>query len=108
MRTPDTPRRAEPRNNDTDKSGAADQPKKRLPPYITDPDRWKKRPNRFNRREVERALLAGTAAGAERVELNPATGIYTFVLPGKSDAAASGKNPWDEVLTNAADQKRPT
>ena len=50
------------------------------------PDRWKKPrgPNRFTEREVARAGRAGKAIGAERVELDPATGVFTFVLPGKS------------------------
>jgi hypothetical protein len=62
--------------------------------------------NRFRERELARAVRAANAGGAERIELDPASGIITVILPGKSGEAASGKNPWDEVLNNAADDKR--
>ena len=93
MPAPSTPTCADepkkPRNklNDADKSGAADQPKKCLPLYISDPDRWKKSPNRFNQREAERLLRAAKAEGAHSVKVDPATGIYTVILPGGADAA---------------------
>jgi hypothetical protein len=50
-------------------------------------------------------VRAAAAAGAEGLELDPKTGVYRVVLPGKG--ARADRNPWDEVLNNAADQKRP-
>ena len=49
------------------------------------PDRWKKPrgPNRFTEREVARAGRASKAIGAERVEVDPATGRIAIILPGK-------------------------
>ena len=62
--------------------------------------------NRFNQREVARALKAARLAGenVDRVEIDPASGKISVVL-GKP-AEASGNNSWDEVLTDAADEKR--
>ena len=82
MPAPSTPadQPKKPHNNDKPSSAPAEAPKKPLPLYITDPDRWKKRPNRFNQREVERAGRAGKAIGAERVEVDPATGKISIIL----------------------------
>jgi hypothetical protein len=46
--------------------------------------------------------LAGESV--ERVEIDPASGKISVVLatPGEE----SGRNSWDEVLTDAADEKR--
>jgi hypothetical protein len=65
--------------------------------------------NRFNSREVARALKAARLAGErpERVEIDPATGRTTVIIAQSSDAA-SNTNQWDEVFGNDADQKRPT
>jgi len=62
--------------------------------------------NRFNQREVTRAVRALRLAGesVDRVEINPRSGKISLVL-GKP-AEASGNNSWDEVLTDAADEKR--
>jgi hypothetical protein len=57
------------------------------------PDRRKKPRglNRFTEREVARAGRAGKAIGAERVEVDPATGRISIILPKSGrDAAASG------------------
>ena len=40
-----------------------------------------RRKNRFNEREVARAGRAGLAVGAERVEVDPATGKISIILP---------------------------
>jgi len=46
-----------------------------------------RRKNRFNEREVARAGRAGKAIGAERVEVDPATGKISIILPtGKGTA----------------------
>jgi len=62
--------------------------------------------NRFNQREVTRAVRALRLAGesVDRVEITPRSGKISLVL-GKP-AEASGNNSWDEVLTDAADEKR--
>jgi hypothetical protein len=44
--------------------------------------------------------------GIARVEMKPDGTV--IAIPGKSSANSTEANPWDEVLTNAADQKRPS
>src|SRR5262245_11196868 len=91
---------------------APDTPADKPNPTNT-PDKTKRPPsprrrkNRFNEREVARAGRAAKAIGAYGVDIDPATGKLSIVIakPGEADAADS--NPWDEVLTNAADEKRP-
>jgi hypothetical protein len=65
--------------------------------------------NRFHEREVARALRAARAAGenVDRVEIDPRTGKIAVVIAQPAGAAASGKNPWDEVLNDEAHEKRP-
>jgi hypothetical protein len=57
-------------------------------------------PNRFNQREVTRAVRAAHESGApvDRVEVDPATGKISVILakPG-GEAAADTVNEWDEV-----------
>ena len=61
---------------------SADKPKTNKPDK---PKRPPRRKNRFNEREVARAGRAGKAIGAERVEVDPATGKISIILPtGKS------------------------
>ena len=62
--------------------------------------------NRFNQREVVRALKAARLAGenVDRVEIDPASGKISLVLGKPADA--SSNNSWDEVPTDAADEKR--
>jgi hypothetical protein len=56
--------------------------------------------NRFNQREVSRAIRAARLAGErpDRVEIDPATGRITVIIAKSGDAppAASAANEWDE------------
>jgi hypothetical protein len=69
-------------------------------PADTKPDKPRKyqrpprRKNRFNEREVARAGRAGKAIGAERVEVDPATGKITIFLP-----TGKGMAPPDDLLS---------
>jgi hypothetical protein len=45
-----------------------------------------RRKNRFNFREVARAGRAGQAIGAERIEVDPAIGKISIILPTKGSA----------------------
>ncbi len=57
--------------------------------------------NRFNEREVARALRATRLAGErpERVEIDPATGRIAVIIAKPSGADADREpNPWDKVL----------
>jgi hypothetical protein len=57
------------------------------------PDRWKKPrgPNRFTEREVARAGRAGKAIGAERVELDPATGKISIIIAKSGESVADNE-----------------
>ena len=57
-------------------STPADKPKK-----SDKPKRPPRRKIRFNEREVARAGRAGKAIGAERIEVDPATGKISIILP---------------------------
>jgi hypothetical protein len=57
---------------------SADKPKTNKPDK---PKRPPRRKNRFNEREVARAGRAGKAIGAERVEVDPATGKISIIPP---------------------------
>ena len=63
-------------------STPADKPKK-----SDKPKRPPRRKNRFNEREVARAGRAGKAIGAERIEVDPATGKISIILPSKGATA---------------------
>jgi hypothetical protein len=67
--------------------------------------------NRFHQREVSRALRAVQDSGTavDRVEIDPSTGKISVILakPGGEAATDGKKNPWDEVLTDAPNAKRP-
>ena len=68
-----------------------DKPKPDKPRRPPSPPRRK---NRFNEREFARAGRAGKAIGAERVEVDPATGKISIILPtGKSTT------PPDDLLS---------
>jgi hypothetical protein len=67
------------------------------------------RPSTFRETDVKRALRAMRAAGLEIGHVVfPKNGSFV-VVPGKSGEGGSGEvsNPWDEVLTYAADKERP-
>jgi hypothetical protein len=67
-----------------------------------------RRPSIFKKTDVTRATRAVLAAGLEiaRVEVGKDGSIV--VVPGKPSEGSHGEasNPWDEVLTYAADEKR--
>jgi hypothetical protein len=61
----------------------------------------------FKHRDVMRVVKAARAAGVEvgQVTVNPATGAIPV---GPAPLGANSiANSWDEVLTGAADEKRP-
>jgi len=55
------------------------------------------RPNQFRQADLTRALRAARAAGFERVEFNPATGVFEFLHNGV-DAETPPGNFFDEKL----------
>jgi hypothetical protein len=65
-------------------------------------------PCRFREADIRRAVNAARSAGIEiaRIELNKDGGFA--IIRGKPDEGGNGNasNPWDEVLTNAADKER--
>jgi hypothetical protein len=67
-----------------------------------------RRPSIFKKTDVTRATKAVRAAGFEidRVEIGKDGSIV--VVPGKSGEGGNVEksNPWDEVLTDAADKER--
>lgn len=69
-----------------------------------------RRPSKFKLRDVTRATMGvrATGLGVSRVEI--ATDGTIVVIPGGSGEGGNSdaSNPWDEVLTDAADKKRPS
>ncbi len=66
-------------------------------------------PCTFRQQDVTRALRAATAAGlaVDRVEIDRTGKIV--IVTGKGDAELRNEhNPWDEVLTHASHEKRPS
>jgi hypothetical protein len=65
-------------------------------------------PQRFRESEIRRAIKAAGSAGIEiaRIEIHKNGGFA--IIPGKPDERGDrdASNPWDEVLTNAADKER--
>jgi hypothetical protein len=61
----------------------------------------------FKQSEIERAIRGARAQGfnVSRIEIEPRTGKISIVAaePDKND----GANPWNQVLKNAEDKKRP-
>jgi len=55
-------------------------------------------------RAMRSARAGGLAIGGVEVVTKDGTTIRVF---GSKDSAAAQGNPWDEVLTNASDEKRP-
>jgi hypothetical protein len=75
-----------------------------------------RKPYNFKQRDVTRAKKAAIAAGDPnaRIEIDVARRTITIIPgePPKNGGQAGGDtgtgNPWDEVLTNAANEKRPS
>jgi hypothetical protein len=51
----------------------------------------KRSEGRFRERELARAALA---SGAERVDVDPASGKFSVILPGKAGAAGNDLDTW--------------
>ena len=72
----------------------------------------RRRRNRFRLRDVTRALrgaeAAGLRIGAVEVSQDGTIRILPKNAPARGDSPndSVAENPWDEVLTNATDQKR--
>jgi hypothetical protein len=57
---------------------------------------------------IERAIRAARAADPSAVvEIDPITKVIRVLNGAIASKAAPAKNPWDEVLTDAADKERP-
>jgi hypothetical protein len=70
------------------------------------PHRRPRRRNIFNERDLARALRAvQRTGGVARIEISSDDGTITLFL-GEPPAGSGEENPWDEVLTDAADEKR--
>jgi hypothetical protein len=73
-----------------------------LPTPVEKPDKSKKsrspspprRKNRFNERELARAGRAAKAIGAERIEVDPATGKISVILPTGKRAVGNDLDQW--------------
>ena len=62
---------------------------------------------RFNERDLARVVRAAhRAGGVARIEISSDDGTITLLL-GEPPAGNGEDNPWDEVLTDATDEKRP-
>jgi hypothetical protein len=65
----------------------------------------------FKKTDLTRATRAVLAAGlgVARVNINK-DGSFAIIpeTAAQSEPAAANENPWDEVLTNAAHEKRPS
>jgi hypothetical protein len=72
-------------------------------PHLRRPSRRRKI---FNERDLARALRAAhRAGGVARIEISSDHGTITLLL-GEPPTGNGKDNPWDEVLTHAADEKR--
>ena len=66
-----------------------------------------RRRNIFNERDLARVLRAAhRAGGVARIEISSDHGTITLLL-GEPPAGNGEDNPWDEVLIDATDEKRP-
>jgi hypothetical protein len=69
----------------------------------------RRRDQSFTQRDAARALRAAQAAGVKaRVEIDTMRKTITIVPDEPPKEGGTGANPWDEVLTNAANEKRAT
>jgi hypothetical protein len=77
-----------------------------LPPPWPHPQCRPRRRNIFNERDLARALRAAQrTGGVARIEISTEDRTITLVL-GEPPAGSGEENPWDEVLTDAAHEKR--
>jgi hypothetical protein len=79
-------------------------PRKPKRPPLNLPPRGR---NRFNQRELARAMRAvQRTGGGFRIEINRDTGNMQLIPDEATKDNGAAANPWDEVLTNAADENR--
>ena len=65
-------------------------------------------PNRVREREIARVVRAAKrAGGVDRVQISFDDGTNINLILADASKDNGNSNPWDEVLTDAADQKRP-
>jgi hypothetical protein len=73
-------------------------------------------PHAFKDRDVQRLIKAARSAGLDPASVTVDLRRQRITVHSKSDDAAevdappednADRNPWDEVLSNAADEKRP-
>ena len=64
-------------------------------------------PQRFRESELKRAIKAARAAGVEIARYDFHKGGGFSIIPGTPGDKGVQANPWDEVLTDAANEKRP-
>ena len=77
-----------------------------LPPPPPGPHPRRRR-RRFNERDLARVVRAAhRAGGVARIEISSDDGTITLLL-GEPPAGNGEDNPWDEVLTDATDEKLP-
>jgi hypothetical protein len=66
------------------------------------------KPRRARKPRIDRAIAAAERAGKTVRSVTMPDGVtLRFDEPAPTEAS-NAKNPWDEVLTNGADQKRPS
>src|SRR5262245_3298054 len=77
-----------------------------LPPPGPHPSRRPRRRNLFSERDLARAVRAAhRAGGVARIEISSDDGTITLLL-GELPTPDGDDNPWDKVLTDAANEKR--
>jgi hypothetical protein len=66
-------------------------------------------PSTFRQRDVTAAFKAAKAAGVDVARVEVAKdGRIVIVVGSPGDSTSGDSNPWDEVLTHASDEKRPS
>ena len=73
------------------------------------PGQRRRRDQNFNQNDLARALRAARAAGLPdaKIEVDCIRKTIT-VIPGEPPKGGDTDNPWDVLLTNAANEKRPS